>query len=198
MSIEKKDYSLVSGLWTGQFNHNMAFTCNQWCIWEMEKNRWKKTNVCHHWGTLEQDTKLTNVHMGPCNELATESGIPCFTHMQMDSNQHTPLDPERNRENRDFCKMEPKASDPAREVKGIAVGSGIEYTTDIGDSHDISMCDQTTKHKPVFARSGEAILLCVTCGRFISQGFPTAPCIHKRQLKCVWGGGGGIRSVSLR
>lgn len=58
--------------------------------------------------------------------------------------------------------MEPKASVPAREVKGIAVGAGVEYTTDIGDSHDISLCDQTTKHKPVFARSGEAILLCVT------------------------------------
>lgn len=63
-----------------------------------------------------------------------------------DSTQHTPLDPERNRVNRDLCKMEPKASVPAREVKGIAVGAGIEYTTDIGDSHDFSMCDQTTKH----------------------------------------------------
>lgn len=42
--------------------------------------------------------------------------------------------------------MEPKASVPAREVKGIAVGAGIEYTTDVGDSHNFSMCDQTTKH----------------------------------------------------
>lgn len=42
--------------------------------------------------------------------------------------------------------MEPKANVPAREMKGIAVGAGIEYTTDIGDSHNFSMCDQTTKH----------------------------------------------------
>lgn len=65
--------------------------------------------------------------------------------------------------------MEPKASVPAEEVKGIAVGAGIEYTTDVGDSHNFSK--QPNTDKPAFSRSRETILLCVTCGRFIFRDF---------------------------
>lgn len=67
--------------------------------------------------------------------------------------------------------MEPEASVPAREVKGVAVGAGIECTTDVGDSHEFSMCKQPNTEKPVFARSGETILLCVTWWIYFSGIF---------------------------
>lgn len=80
--MEKKDDLLVSGLWKEQVNHNMAklLLANSDAFEKRETG-----GRIQMYATTEQDTKLTNVYMGPCNELATESGVyPAFTHMQME------------------------------------------------------------------------------------------------------------------